>query len=54
MLSSVSEKEFNAGKSVCYAEASKLLGVCSLTAIWLKNAEGEVVEKERVWMSGRL
>lgn len=51
MLSSVLESEFNVGKAVCYSEASKVLGVCSLTAIWLKNAEGEVVEKERVWMA---
>lgn len=50
-LKCVAEKDFRKRRGVSYSEAKAEIGVCSLTAVFIKNDDGEVVEKERVWMT---
>ena len=51
VLSTIAEESFKEKKGMCLNEAEKILGHCSLTAVMLKNENGVVVGKERVWMS---
>ncbi len=51
VLSTIAEESFKEKKGMSLNEAEKILGHCSLTAVMLKNENGVVVDKERVWMS---
>lgn len=51
VLSTIAEESFKEKKGMSLKEAEKVLGHCSLTAVMLKNENGVVVDKERVWMS---
>ena len=51
VLSTIAEESFKEKKSMSLNEAEKNLGPCSLTAVSLKNDEGNFVDKDRVWMS---
>ena len=51
ILAEVSVESFKEKKGMSLNGAEKALGHCSLTAVMLKNENGIVVDKERVWMS---
>ncbi len=51
VLSTIAEESFKEKKGMSLNGAEKALGHCSLTAVMLKNENGIVVDKERVWMS---
>ncbi len=50
-LNVVPEDKFRKNKGMSYKEASAVIGICSLTAVFVKNDQGVVVDKERVWMT---
>ena len=50
-LNVIAEDKFRANKGMSYKEASAAIGVCSLTAVFVKNDQDVVVDKERVWMT---
>ena len=50
-LNVIAEGDFREKKGMSYNEASSEIGVCSLTAVFIANKDGVIVDKERVWMS---
>ncbi len=50
-LNTVSETVFKAKKGKSLDEACNCLGECSLASVNLQNENGEITEKERVWMA---
>lgn len=50
-LNVIAEDKFRTNKGMSYKEASAEIGVCSLTAVLVKNNDGVIVDKERVWMT---
>lgn len=50
-LNAISEEEFRKNSGVSYKEATAEIGVCSLTSVLIKNNQGVVTDKERVWMT---
>lgn len=51
VLAEVAVESFREKKGMSLKEAEKILGACSLTAVWLTDENGVAVDKERVWMS---